>query len=311
MNTRIIVDSTADLVPEFEKRVHTVPLTVRFGDEEFIDGVTINNQTFYEKLIESDVLPTTSQATPDDFAREFEKAKAAGEAAVVITVASKFSGTYQSAKITALEYENVYVVDSAVVITLSSKFSGTYQSAMIAAAEYENIYVVDSGSAAMGSGILVELACRLLDEGRSAEEIAKALETEKEKIIVVALVDTLEYLKKGGRISKTVAFAGAMLNIKPVLSVTGGEISMLGKARGSKMGNNLLVQQIEKAGGIDFTKPVLLGYSGISDALLRKYIEDSRPIWEGNLSEVRYTTVGSVIGTHVGPGAVVVAFFRK
>ncbi|MBO5253962.1 MAG: DegV family protein [Clostridia bacterium] len=279
MNTRIIVDSTADLVPEFEKRVHTVPLTVRFGDEEFIDGVTINNQIFYEKLIESDVLPTTSQATPDDFAREFEKAKAAGEAAVVITVASKFSGTYQSAKIAALEYENVYVVDS--------------------------------GSAAMGSGILVELACRLLDEGRSAEEIAKALETEKEKIIVVALVDTLEYLKKGGRISKTVAFAGAMLNIKPVLSVAGGEISMLGKARGSKMGNNLLVQQIEKAGGIDFTKPVLLGYSGISDALLRKYIEDSRPIWEGNLSEVRYTTVGSVIGTHVGPGAVVVAFFRK
>ena len=279
MNTRIIVDSTADLVPEFEKRVHTVPLTVRFGDEEFIDGVTINNQIFYEKLIESDVLPTTSQATPDDFAREFEKAKAAGEAAVVITVASKFSGTYQSAKIAALEYENVYVVDS--------------------------------GSAAMGSGILVELACRLLDEGRSAEEIAKALETEKEKIIVVALVDTLEYLKKGGRISKTVAFAGAMLNIKPVLSVAGGEISMLGKARGSKMGNNLLVQQIEKAGGIDFTKPVLLGYSGISDALLRKYIEDSRPIWEGNLSEVRYTTVGSVIGTHVGPGALVVAFFRK
>jgi len=279
MNTRIIVDSTADLVPEFEKRVHTVPLTVRFGDEEFIDGVTINNQIFYEKLIESDVLPTTSQATPDDFAREFEKAKAAGEAAVVITVASKFSGTYQSAKIAALEYENVYVVDS--------------------------------GSAAMGSGILVELACRLLDEGRSAEEIAKALETEKEKIIVVALVDTLEYLKKGGRISKTVAFAGAMLNIKPVLSVAGGEISMLGKARGSKMGNNLLVQQIEKAGGIDFAKPVLLGYSGISDALLRKYIEDSRLIWEGNLSEVRYTTVGSVIGTHVGPGAVVVAFFRK
>ncbi len=279
MNTRIIVDSTADLVPAFEKRVHTVPLTVRFGDKEFIDGVTIDNQTFYEKLIESDVLPTTSQATPDDFAREFEKAKAAGEAAVVITVASKFSGTYQSAKIAALEYEN--------------------------------IYVVDSGSAAMGSGILIELACRLLDEGKSAKEIAQMLETEKEKIIVVALVDTLEYLKKGGRISKTVAFAGAMLNIKPVLSVVGGEISMLGKARGSKMGNNLLVQEIEKAGGIDFEKPVLLGYSGISDALLKKYIEDSRPIWEGNLSEVRYTTVGSVIGTHVGPGAVVVAFFKK
>lgn len=279
MKTRIIVDSTADLMPEFKSRVHTVPLTVNFGTEEYIDGVTIDHKTFYEKLIESDVLPTTSQATPDAFAKEFEKAKEAGE--------------------------------SAVVITLASEFSGTYQSAMIAAADYENIYIVDSTSAAMGSGILVELAFRLLDEGKSAGEIAATLEEEKKKIVVVALVDTLEYLKKGGRISKTVAFAGGVLNIKPVLSVVGGQINMLGKARGSKMGNNLLVQEIEKAGGIDFRKPVLLGYSGISDALLLKYIEDSRHIWEGNLDKVRYTTVGSVIGTHAGPGAVVVAFFTN
>lgn len=279
MKTRIIVDSTVDLVPQIKKGVHTVPLTLRFGDEEFIDGVTINHKTFYEKLIESDLLPTTSQATPDAFIKEFEKAKNANE--------------------------------EAVVITLSSKFSGTYQSAMIAAEEYENIYVVDSSSAAMGSGILVELAFEFLDQGKSAKEIAQLLNIEKQKIVVVALVDTLEYLKKGGRISKTVAFAGGVLNIKPVLSVINGEINMLGKARGSKMGNNLLVQEIEKAGGIDFEKPVLLGYSGISDALLQKYIEDSRHIWEGNLSEVRYTSVGSVIGTHAGPGAVVVAFFKN
>ena len=279
MNTRIIVDSTADLIPEFKSRVHTVPLTVRFGDQEYIDGVTIDHKAFYEKLIENDVLPTTSQATPDAFIKEFEKAKEAGEAAVVITLASKFSGTYQSAT--------------------------------IAADDYENIYVIDSGSAAMGSGILVELAFKLLDEGKNAEEIAAILEEEKKKIIIVALVDTLEYLKKGGRISKAVAFAGGVLNIKPVLSVIDGEINMLGKARGSKMGNNLLVEEINKAGGIDFGKPVLLGYSGISDALLLKYIEDSRHIWEGNLNELRYTTVGSVIGTHAGPGAVVVAFFKK
>lgn len=279
MKTRIIVDSTADLMPEMKERVHIVPLTVCFGDEEYIDGVTIDHKSFYEKLIESDVLPTTSQATPDAFIKEFEKAKQAGEAAVVITLASGFSGTYQSA--------------------------------MIAAEEYENIYVVDSASAAMGSGILIELAFRLLDDGKSAEEIAAVLEEEKKKIVVVALVDTLEYLKNGGRISKTVAFAGGVLNIKPVLSVVGGEINMLGKARGSKMGNNLLIQEIDKAGGIDFNKPVLLGYSGISDALLLKYIEDSRHIWEGNLQEVRYTSVGSVIGTHAGPGAVVVAFFKN
>ena len=279
MRTRIIVDSTADLVPEIKERVHIVPLTVHFGDEEYIDGVTIDHETFYNRLIESDVLPTTSQATPDAFMKEFDKIKEAGE--------------------------------EAVVITLASKFSGTYQSAMIAASEYENIYVVDSTSAAMGSGILVELAFKLLDEGKKAAEIAPILEEEKKKIVVVALVDTLEYLKKGGRISKAVAFAGGVLNIKPVLSIIDGEINMLGKARGSKMGNNLLVQEIDKAGGIDFTKPVLLGYSGISDALLLKYIEDSRHRWEGNLNEVRYTSVGSVIGTHAGPGAVVVAFFKK
>jgi len=121
----------------------------------------------------------------------------------------------------------------------------------------------------------------------------------------------LEYLKRGGRVSKTVAFAGAVLNIKPVLSVVDGEIEILGKARGSKMGNNLLVQEIEKAGGVDFTKPVLLGYTGLSDDLLLKYIEDSRNIWDKGLKEVRYTTVGSVIGTHAGPGAVAVAFFKN
>ena len=279
LKTRIIVDSTTDLVPEIKERVYTVPLTVHFGQEEYIDGVTIDNKTFYEKLVESDVLPTTSQAAPNDFIKEFERAKQAGEAAVVITLASRFSGTYQSA--------------------------------VIAAADYENIYVVDGTSAAMGTGILVELAFRLLDAGASAQEIAKAMETEKKKIVVVALVDTLEYLKRGGRISKTAAFAGGVLNIKPVLSVIDGEIRVLGKARGSKMGNNLLVQEIDKAGGIDFSKPVLLGYSGLSDALLLKYIEDSRHIWEGNLKEVRYTTVGSVIGTHAGPGAVVVAFFKN
>lgn len=279
MKTRIIVDSTSDLMPEAKARVSVVPLTVHFGDEEFIDGVTIDHKTFYEKLVETDVHPTTSQATPAVFMAEYEKAAQAGE--------------------------------SAVVITLSSKLSGTYQSAVIAAGDYENIYVVDSGNVAIGGGILVELALRLLDQGLEAPEIAAQLEAEKEKVRIVALLDTLEYLKKGGRISKTVAFAGAVLNIKPVVSVTDGEIQMLGKARGSKMGNNLLVQEIEKAGGVDFSKPVLLGYTGLSDALLLKYIEDSRQLWEAGLEQVRYTSIGSVIGTHAGPGAIAVAFFKN
>ena len=279
MKTRIIIDSTMDLSPELKSKVSIVPLTVHFGNEEYIDGVTIDHKAFYEKLVETDVHPSTSQATPDTFIKEFEKAKAAGEGAVVIT--------------------------------LSSKLSGTYQSAQIAAEDYENVFLVDSGSVTIGGGILVEYALRLLNEGLEAKEIAEKLEEAKERIIIIALVDTLEYLKKGGRISKTVAFAGAVLNIKPVLAVEDGEITILGKARGSKMGNNLLVQEIEKSGGVNFGMPVLLGYSGLSDALLLKYIEDSKSLWEGGLDEIHYTSIGSVIGTHAGPGAIAAAFFKK
>lgn len=279
MKTRIIVDSTADLMPEIKERVHTVPLTVHFGDEEYVDGVTIDRKAFYEKLIETDVHPSTSQASPAAFEKEYELAHEAEEAAVVIT--------------------------------LTSKLSGTYQSAVIASQDYENVYIVDSSSVAIGGGVLVEYALRLLDGGLSAKEIAEKLEEVKKRIVVVALVDTLEYLKKGGRISKAAAFAGGVLNIKPVLSVEGGEIKMLGKARGSKMGNNLLVQEIEKAGGVDFSMPLLLGYTGLSDAMLLKYIEDSKHLWEGNVDTVRYTTIGSVIGTHAGPDAVAVAFFKN
>lgn len=279
MKTRIIVDSTADLLPAMKEQVHVVPLTVRFGQEEYVDGITIDHKSFYEKLVETDVHPSTSQATPAAFEKEYEKARDAGEAAVVIT--------------------------------LTSKLSGTYQSAVIAAQDYENIYVVDSGSAAIGGGILVEYALRLLKDGFEGKALYEKIEEAKSRIVIVALVDTLEYLKKGGRISKTVAFAGTVLNIKPVLSIVDGQITMLGKARGSKMGNNLLVQEIEKAGGVDFTMPVLLGYTGLSDAMLLKYIEDSKHLWASNVDEVRYTTIGSVIGTHAGPGAVGVAFFRK
>ena len=274
----IIVDSTADITEDVKERLTVVPLTLRFGDEEYIEGVTIQKREFYQKLIESDVLPKTSQAAPADFEDVFEKIVAAGE--------------------------------SAVVITLSSKLSGTWQSAMIAAREYEDsVYVVDSRSVAIGAAILAKLALRLVDEGMGAREIAERLETEREKICLIAMLDTLEYLKKGGRISAAAAFAGGVLSIKPVVCIRDGEIVILGKARGSKQGNNLLVSEIRKTGGIDFTKPILLGYTGLDDTLLQKYIEDSKALWEEGISSLETTMIGSVIGTHAGPGAVAVAFF--
>ena len=127
------------------------------------------------------------------------------------------------------------------------------------------------------------------------------------------MLDTLEYLKKGGRISSAAAIAGGILSIKPVIAIQDGEICTLGKARGSKKGNNLLAAEIQKAGGVDFSKPLMLGYTGLSDALLNKYIEDSTDstaLWEGHREALRTTIVGSVVGTHAGPGAVAAAFFK-
>ena len=279
MAVKIIVDSTFDMKPSVKQRVEIVPLTVLFGEEAYIDGVTIDHKVFYEKLVESDVLPTTSQATPGAFSDVFEKITSAG--------------------------------DSAVVLTISSKLSGTYQSACIAAQDYSGIYVVDSQSAAIGAGILAELALDLADQGLDGEAIARTIETERENICLIAMLDTLEYLKKGGRISKAVAFAGGLLSIKPVINLDHGEINILVKARGSKQGNNLLVQEIEKFGGIDFQKPLLLGYTGLSDLLLQKYMEDSKALWQQGTDFVPYTIIGSVIGTHAGPGAIAAAFFRK
>ena len=124
-------------------------------------------------------------------------------------------------------------------------------------------------------------------------------------------VDTLEYLKRGGRISKTAAFAGGLLNIHPVLTLTDGEVTIIGKARGSRQGNNLLVQKIHESGGIDFDEPIILGYSGLSDSYLKKYVEDSRDIWQDKADSLDSTLICSVIGTHTGPGVVAVAFFKK
>lgn len=280
MSVKIILDSTTDVAEPIKDRFTVVPLSIFFGEEEYVDGVTITHDAFYQKLIECDTMPTTSQATPGAFAEVFKEITDAGDTAVVITIAATLSGTYQSAEIAAADFPG-------------------------------KIFVVNSNTVTIGAGILAEMALSLVDSGMDAAEIAARLTAERENIRLVALLDTLEYLKRGGRISKTVAFVGGVLSIKPVISLAAGEIEVLGKARGSRQGNNLLVQEIQKAGGVDFNKPLLLGYTGLSDLLLKKYIKDSAALWEGNREELPYAVVGSVVGTHGGPGAIAVAFFRK
>lgn len=280
MSVRIIIDSTADVAANLRARFTILPLTLRFGEEEYKDGVDITSQEFYEKLVESDVMPSTSQATPYQFTEVFREAVDAG--------------------------------DTVVALTISSRLSGTWQSAMMAAEDFSGkVFVVDSRSVAIGSGILAEYALELVDQGLEAKEIADRLTVERENVHLLAMVNTLEYLKRGGRVSKSVAFAGELLSIKPVIAIRDGEVSIIGKARGSRAANNLLVNEIENAGGVDFFKPVMLGYTGMSDAMLQKYIRDSAALWEGHLEELRTTIVGSVIGTHAGPGAVAVAFFCR
>lgn len=281
MAVQIIVDSIADLTGDDRNKVIIVPVTIRFDDgSEFKDGEDITHQEFYERLIESDSLPTTSQVTPYDYEKVYKSVVDNG--------------------------------DEAIVITMSSKLSGTYQSACIAADDFDGkVTVVDSLSVAVGERAIVDLAIQLKEEGKNAKEIADILNEERYNVQVVAVLDTLEYLKKGGRISAAVAFAGGVLAVKPVVGVQDGEVVMYGKARGSKNAGNALVTQINACGGIDFTKPYRVGYTGLSDHLLKKYIADSSAMWDKYVDEIPYQSIGCGIGTHVGPGAAAAAFFPK
>ena len=283
MAVKIMIDSASDIsLSEAEKKgVIMIPMLITFGEEEFFDGVDLLPERFYEKLVESDELPKTSQINPFRFEEEFEKHTKNGDELVVITISSKLSGTYEGAKQVAAE-----------------KFAG-------------KVFVVDSMNAAIGERLLCDYALRLVSKGKSGAEIKEELDKQKSRINVMAMLGTLEYLNKGGRISKTVAFAGELLSLKPVVAVVEGEVKLVGKALGSKKGNNLLNRLIAERGGIDFDMPYGVVWSGFSDATLKKYVQDSAAIWQADTDEVPAYIIGGTIGTHIGPGAVGVAFFEK
>ena len=280
MGVRIILDSTANFSKDLKEKFTIVPLTVNFGEESYADGVEIDNDTFYRKLVTSDVMPTTSQPTPAAFAQVFENIVNEGDEAVVITISSKLSGTYQSATIAAED------------------FGG-------------KVFVVDGYTVAIGTGALGEYALKLAESGKSAAEIAQTLEKEKENIRVYAVVDTLEYLKKGGRVSATAAFAGGLLNFKPVIAIADGVVKSITKGRGNKQANSLMNAEVEKSGEIDFSRPFVIGYTGEDDALMQAYIADYADMWGGDASAIKTAQLGSVVGTHAGPGAVAVGYFVK
>lgn len=277
MAIHVFTDSASDIVGNQNPNLTVLPITITFDGTEYKDGVTLSHTQFYEKLIESDNLPTTSQISPYDFEQAIRPYVEQGDDVVIVTMSSKLSGTFQSANIAADEFEG-------------------------------HVFVVDSKNVSVGEHVVVEQALRLIEQGKSASEIARICTNLTDNVHIIALLDTLEYLKKGGRISKVEAFAGNMLSIKPVVGVVDGEVKVLGKARGSKQGNNLIAQKISETAGIDFDMPYYLGYTGLSDALLMKYIKDNTGLWEHGADSLDVTTIGGTIGTHVGPGAIAVAF---
>ena len=281
MATKIIIDSASDITKEEADKMGVIllPMHIRFEDEEYLDGYNITKLQFFEKLIENSTLPKTSQINPETFKEEFEKVVVSG--------------------------------DEAVVITISSKLSGTYSSAVKASAEYKDkIFVVDSLNASLGEHILFDYAYKLLKENKSAKEIAVALNSAKKRLNLLAMLDTLKYLRKGGRISALVAFAGELMSIKPVIRVVSGGVRVVGKAMGSKKAGNLLNKLVTNK-GIDFDMPYCVAWSGLSSDLLEKYIKDSAPLWQDHTDNIPRYAIGSTIGTHVGPNAIGVAFFEK
>lgn len=280
---KLMADSACDLEQAEADAlgIALMPLAIRFGSEEYWDGVTLSHREFFEKLIETDEIPQTSQISDYRFEEAFASLTADGSEVIAVTLSSKLSGTHACA------------------VRAAKKFPG-------------KVYVVDSMNACLGERILVDYALRLIREGQlSAPEIAAELDEKKNKIQLLAVLDTLKFLRKGGRISTVTAFAGEMLSIKPVISVVKGEPKLIGKAMGSKKGNNLLNRLVDECGGIDFTMPYVMGYSGLSEDFLMKYLHDSEHLWKEHTDHVPYYLIGSTIGTHVGPNAIAVAFFAK
>lgn len=283
MSVQFVVDSGADTTaPERAGQgVQLVPLRVGFPDgSEFLDGVDIAPPEFYARMAASPSLPMTSMATAFDFERVLGPIVSAG--------------------------------DQAVVLTISGGVSGTIQSACLAAETFPGrVFVVDSENISCGIRVQLEYAMRLRDQGLDGQAIARELTAARERVRLVAVLDTLENLKKGGRLSATAAFAGGVLGIKPVVEMRGGAVHILGKARGAKHGREQMIQRIRQVGDIDFSMPVWTAFTGVDGAARDGFLAAAADQWEGRLSAAPFCHAGSCIGTHAGPGVAAVAFYAK
>ena len=279
MAVKLIIDAGSDLTVAQAKEldVTLIPMSVRFGSKEYLSGVDITNEEFYNRLTTEKELPTTSQPTPYAFEEVYQQVVDAGDEAVVLCVSSALSGTYQSACIAADGLE-------------------------------DRIFVVDTRAVSVAEKILLDYAISLRNHRANAQAIAAELEKKKEDVCVFGAVETLEYLIKGGRLSKTAGAVGSVLGIRPVLHLVDGALEVAGKARGAKAAIAMTHQFISDI-GIDFTMPCGLGYTGNDPKVLTPFLEAQNASWSGQ--DIPVYNVGSTVGTHTGPGLFLVAFFKK
>lgn len=280
---RIVVDSGCDIsqIEAASLGITVLPITVRIKGVEYRDGVDLMPMRFYELLQDvksGEDLPKTAQVPPAEWEKEMAKAKENG--------------------------------DQVIFISLGSGFSGGFNSLCLAAQEYEGVaYPVDTQSVSMGERAIVMLAKTLIEEGLSAEEIQKACVERAKNLHVIASLDTLDFLKYGGRISKTVAFVGGILKIKPIVAVIDGHVKMVNKVRGSKFINKALIEMIQKNGGVDETLPCCVGYTGLTTEFVDSFLKDAKEVIKPGSLEANY--IGPTIGTHVGPDCVCFAYWGK
>ena len=278
---RILTDSASDILPaEAEQLGLTViPLNVTLEDGTVLrDGVDMTPSAYYEILAGCRKLPTTSQPSPELFENFFLEAAAAGDEVIGIFLSHALSGTYQCAKLAA-DMANV-----------------------------DNVLFVDSGHVCLSEALLVRLAVQLRDSGKTAGQIAAILEHAKEHLHLVAAIDDLKYLRKGGRLPAAVAVAGGMLGIKPLITIQDGKVAMAGKARGLPGAYVALFKKIEEMGGISPAFPALAGYTVSPREVtpIQTYLRDNL-----QQEDLLVRQIGCVIGTHAGPGAFGIAFFDK
>ncbi len=279
MGIRIVIDSTSDVTEEIIRKhnLKMVPLTVNFENESYLDKVELSSKDFFEKLGKSEKLPTTSQVSPGAFAEAFSEILLEGDQVLGIFLASELSGTYDSARI-------------------AKDMIGS-----------DNIRIMDSKSVCLGAFTLILKAIELVEQNKDIDEIIDELEKVKDKIVAIAVLDTLKYLEKGGRLSKGQAVVGSILNIKPILEIKDGKLTVLEKIRGRNKIVKWVDEWIEKNNYDLSDKTVLLFYAQDRDSIksIRENFEENYKI--KNIIEQE---VGAVIGTHTGPGVLGIAFLN-